>query len=66
MYDPHAKQPEDFVEEITKRQGELLQAQQDEFIRKKKQQEANRLQLVEQRALRIAELTNADLSVVQE
>lgn len=50
VYNPQGKEPTDFYEELAKRQTELLQAQQEEMIRKRRQQEAAREQLLETRA----------------
>ena len=66
VYNPHSHAPDDFFEEIAHRQTQLLQQQQDELIRKRKQQEANREKMVESRVQRIAEITNTDVKVVEE
>ncbi len=66
VYNPHGKDPLDFFEEIAKSQTELMQQQQEEMIKKRNLQVANREKLVEQRALRIAELTNTDVKMVEE
>ena len=58
--------PTDFFEELSKRQNELLQSQQEEMVKKRRLQEVAREKLVETRAQRIAEMTNADITLVEE
>ena len=58
--------PTDFFEELSRRQNELLQSQQEEMVKKRRLQEVAREKLVETRAQRIAEMTNADITLVEE
>ena len=50
IYNPHSMLPEDFYEEIAKRQTEMMLTQQDEMIRKRKMLEQQREKMVESRA----------------
>lgn len=38
-YNPHDKLPEDFIDELQKRQTELMLIQQEEFLKKRRLQE---------------------------
>ncbi|CDW89371.1 sap30-binding protein [Stylonychia lemnae] len=66
VYNPHNKEPDDFYEEIARRQNEMMLQQQEEMIRKRRMLEQQREKLVESRAQRIAEMTNTDVKMVEE
>ncbi len=60
-------EPSDYYEELAQRQNEMLQVQQEEMMKKRRMIEAQRQSMVEQRAIRIAEIVGAtDVKQVEE